>query len=96
MKASIHPKYNQASVSCSCGNMFTVGSTKDKINVEICHKCHPLFTGETRFVDTKGQVEKFNAKREFAKKYVAKDSKNAKSNRPENSRSLKDLLSVAQ
>lgn len=64
MKADIHPKwYPDARVSCSCGNTFTVGSTKPEIQVEICSKCHPLFTGEMKYVDTAGRVEKFEEKR---------------------------------
>ena len=62
MKAAIHPKYYEATVTCACGNTFTVGSTKQKIDVDICSKCHPFFTGEMRFVDTMGRVEKFQQK----------------------------------
>lgn len=62
MKAKIHPQYFDAVVTCTCGNVFTVGSTKSKIDVEICAKCHPFFTGEMRFVDTMGRVEKFQQK----------------------------------
>ena len=49
-------------MTCSCGNSFVVGSTKPKIDVEICAKCHPFFTGEMRFVDTMGRVERFQQK----------------------------------
>jgi len=49
-------------VTCACGNTFTVGSTKQDIRVEICAKCHPFFTGEMRFVDTMGRVERFQKK----------------------------------
>lgn len=60
MNIAIHPKwYPEAEVICACGNIFTVGSTKDKIHVEICGRCHPFFTGEMKFVDTQGRVEKF-------------------------------------
>ena len=63
MKADIHPqRYPDAQVICDCGNTFTVGSTKSSITVEICAKCHPFFTGEMRFVDTLGRVEKFQQK----------------------------------
>lgn len=63
MKASIHPQwYPDAQVVCACGNMFTVGSTRQSIKVEICHKCHPFFTGEMKYVDTLGRVEKFQKK----------------------------------
>lgn len=63
MKANIHPTwFPGAQVTCACGNTFTVGSTKSAISVEICAKCHPFFTGEMRFVDTLGRVEKFQRK----------------------------------
>jgi len=60
MKAKIHPKYyHDAVVTCSCGNTFTIGSTKKALKVELCSKCHPFFTGEHRMVDTAGRVERF-------------------------------------
>ena len=60
MKAKIHPKYyTDATVTCSCGNTFTTGSTKKTLKVELCSKCHPFFTGERRMVDTAGRVERF-------------------------------------
>ena len=60
MKAKIHPKYfHDTKVPCSCGNTFTVGSTKKTLKVELCSKCHPFFTGEHRMVDTAGRVERF-------------------------------------
>lgn len=69
MKVNIHPQYyEEAQVVCACGNVFTTGSTKQSIKVEICAKCHPFFTGEMRFVDTKGQVQKFQAKQQQAAK----------------------------
>ncbi|MCS7279219.1 MAG: 50S ribosomal protein L31 [Thermodesulfobacteriaceae bacterium] len=63
MKKNIHPKYfSEATVRCACGNEFKVGSTKPEIKVEVCSKCHPFFTGESRFVDTEGKIEKFKKK----------------------------------
>jgi len=60
MKPKIHPKYyHDAMVTCSCGNTFTIGSTKKTLKVELCSKCHPFFTGEHRMVDTAGRVERF-------------------------------------
>ena len=60
MKDKIHPKYYpDAQVSCSCGNTFTIGSTKKTLKVELCSNCHPFFTGEHRMVDTAGRVERF-------------------------------------
>ena len=60
MKEKIHPKYFQNStVSCSCGNTFTTGSTRPTLKVELCSVCHPFYTGEKRMVDTAGRVERF-------------------------------------
>ena len=60
MKDKIHPKYyDNAKVSCLCGNTFTVGSIKPEIRVVVCSKCHPFYTGEQRIVDSMGRVERF-------------------------------------
>jgi len=60
VKEKIHPKYyNDATVVCSCGNTFTIGSTKKTMKVELCSACHPFYTGERRMVDTAGRVERF-------------------------------------
>ena len=59
MKADIHPKYQQATVQCACGNTFTVGSTKPVLRVDVCSKCHPFYTGQQRILDTTGRVERF-------------------------------------
>jgi large subunit ribosomal protein L31 len=60
MKTKIHPKYyDNAKVTCLCGNTFTTGSTKPEIRVEICSRCHPFYTGEQRIVDSLGRVERF-------------------------------------
>ena len=67
MKTSIHPKwFPEAEVVCACGNMFKIGSTKPSIKVEVCHKCHPYYTGEMKFVDTMGRVEKFQQRQKDA------------------------------
>ena len=67
MKTDIHPKYSAATkTTCACGATFTVGSTMDKIDVEICSQCHPLFTGLEKTMDTAGRVEKFRARKAAA------------------------------
>jgi large subunit ribosomal protein L31 len=69
MKEKIHPKYfTDASVTCSCGNTFTTGSTRQTLRVELCNKCHPFFTGEQKIIDTAGRVERFNKKYKREKK----------------------------
>src|SRR5258705_13839707 len=59
MKADIHPKYQEAEIRCACGNVFKTRSTKPVILVGICNVCHPFYTGQQKFVDTAGRVDKF-------------------------------------
>ncbi len=68
MKKEIHPEYhNKAKIKCACGNTLTVGSTKEKIEVEVCSNCHPFYTGKKQLVDTAGRAEKFKARQQKAK-----------------------------
>jgi large subunit ribosomal protein L31 len=91
MKEKIHPKYYQVEVECDCGNTFKVGSTrKDKIHVEICAACHPLYTGKQKLVDSTGRVKRFKAMVEKGKKLKKekktsskKSQKRSKSNNKE-------------
>ena len=62
MKKDIHPPFQKAIVHCACGNEFETFSTVKEINVEICSKCHPLFTGHQKIVDSTGRVERFRRK----------------------------------
>lgn len=60
MKQEIHPTYHAAArVTCSCGNSFTVGSTKAELFTEVCSACHPFYTGQQKLVDAAGRVERF-------------------------------------
>jgi large subunit ribosomal protein L31 len=69
MKQEIHPQYfPEAKVTCACGRTFSVGSTKEKLEVEICSQCHPFYTGNEKILDAAGRVEKFKARRSAAKK----------------------------
>ncbi len=98
MKAAIHPQwFDDAKVTCACGNTFTVGATKQELKVEICSKCHPFFTGEMKFVDTQGRVEKFQAKQKEAqaKAGALAEKKKKKEERVaslRNQKSLKEML----
>ena len=65
MKANIHPDFFDTTVTCACGNVIEVGSTKKDIRVEICSKCHPFFTGKQKLVDSAGRIERF--RRKYAK-----------------------------
>jgi large subunit ribosomal protein L31 len=102
-KTNIHPQYyDDAKVTCACGNTFTTGSTQPTIKVELCAKCHPFFTGQQKFVDTLGQVDRFQKKQEVAKVKQAERKKiletraaktqQTKADKP----SLKDLLMQAR
>ena len=69
MKEKIHPKYQETTITCLCGNVIHTRSTKTAIRVEICASCHPFFTGKQKLVDSAGRVEKFQ------KRYAAKPGK---------------------
>ena len=65
MKKNIHPPYfPNAKVKCACGAEFEVGSTKEFLEIEICSKCHPFYTGKEKILDTMGRVEKFRKRLE--------------------------------
>lgn len=67
MKAKIHPKYySDSKVTCACGNTFITGSTMPTIRVELCHMCHPFYTGTQKFVDTASLIQKFQDKQKKA------------------------------
>lgn len=54
--------YYEIIATCACGAEYKTGSTQEVIRVDICASCHPFFTGEKRFVDAEGRVEKFRKK----------------------------------
>lgn len=60
MKQDIHPKYEEITATCSCGNVMKIRSTLGKnINLDVCSSCHPFYTGKQRNVDTGGRVDRF-------------------------------------
>lgn len=101
MKSNIHPIfYHDAIVTCACGNTFTTGSTKKTIQVDICNACHPFFTGEMKFVDTQGRVDKFQQKMNNAQtNYVSKKQRKAAKDKIEENnqpKSLKEMIQAQQ
>lgn len=68
MKSNVHPKYFSVNVFCSCGNSFLINSTLEKstLNIEVCNKCHPFYTGKQKIVDVAGRVDNYYKK--FGKK----------------------------
>ena len=96
MKTKIHPSLQEITIHCSCGKNFVALSTKNEIRVEVCSQCHPLYTGEQRFLNVKGRVENFQKKQKVAadmKQVVTarKAKKDERSGR--NTKSLRELLS---
>lgn len=60
MKPDIHPRYEEITITCACGNTFRTRSTHEgDLHVEVCSACHPFYTGQQKIVDTAGRVEKF-------------------------------------
>lgn len=59
MKTGIHPEYGDATITCACGNVMQVRSTRKQMKVNTCSACHPFYTGKSAFVDTAGRVEQF-------------------------------------
>jgi large subunit ribosomal protein L31 len=66
MKKDIHPRYEEATITCACGNITHTRSTVKKMYVNTCSQCHPFFTGQSAFIDSEGRVE------QFRKRYSAK------------------------
>jgi len=62
MKKGIHPDYKFTKITCACGNVIETRATVENMQVEICSKCHPFYTGKQKLVDTAGRVERFKKK----------------------------------
>ena len=59
MKDNLHPNYVETNISCACGAVYHTRSTRRDLKIGICAACHPFFTGEQKFIDTAGRIEKF-------------------------------------
>ncbi len=64
MKDGIHPNYQETTISCGCGSVFTTRSTQrgGELRVDICSECHPFYTGKLKYVDAAGRIDKFQKK----------------------------------
>lgn len=62
MKQAIHPQYHDTTITCACGEVIHTRSTKKDVRIEICSKCHPLFTGTQKVMDTQGRIDRFKKK----------------------------------
>lgn len=62
-KTDIHPTYYPtATITCSCGAVHTIGSTRESLKVDICKECHPFYSGTQKLIDTAGRVDRFREK----------------------------------
>lgn len=95
MKANLHPDYQQTTITCACGNSIITGSTVKDLKIDICSKCHPFYTGEQRFVDALGRVDKFMAKRQAASPRIKKSKKDL-DNAKAKPLTLKEMLTVTK
>ncbi len=100
MKKGIHPNWHHdCVVTCGCGNSFTTGSSSQTLKIDICSACHPFFTGEMRFVDRQGRVDRFIQKLNLAKQKQAdasaKQTKKSKSGN-DASKSYQEILREQQ
>jgi large subunit ribosomal protein L31 len=60
MKPEIHPEWHsEAKVIYNGEVVMTVGATQPEIIVDIWSGTHPYYTGESRLIDTEGQVDRF-------------------------------------
>jgi large subunit ribosomal protein L31 len=63
----IHPELTLAAVRCtSCGNTFTVRSTRGEIVLDVCSNCHPTYTGTERAARSGSRIERFERRRQLA------------------------------
>jgi large subunit ribosomal protein L31 len=74
MNAAIQPKLNEIQATCACGASYTVLSVSDGLRLDICAACHPFYTGQQRYVDTEGRIEKFKTKFGSASQAIAVDT----------------------
>jgi large subunit ribosomal protein L31 len=59
VKKDLHPELFDVTVHCTCGHEFKTRSAQNEIRTTLCSACHPFYTGEQKFVDTAGRIEKF-------------------------------------
>jgi large subunit ribosomal protein L31 len=59
MKSGIHPKLVPCKIICNGQVVLETFSNKPEIHVDVWSGNHPFWTGQQRFIDTEGRVEKF-------------------------------------
>lgn len=98
MKKGIHPNWHHdCVVTCGCGNTFVTGSVSPTLKVDICSACHPFFTGEMRFVDRQGRVDRFVQKMKKAQQLqTTTKTKKAAKKQADDSKSYQEILREQQ
>jgi len=77
MRKGIHPNYTECVVTCSCGNVMKMKSTRSSMKVNVCSRCHPFFTGQQqKLLDTEGRVESFKKKYQRYNERIVKNKNN--------------------
>lgn len=67
MNAAIHPTTYRTLVRCSnCGAEHDLGSTRERLSVDVCSSCHPFYTGVESRASRGGQVARFEARKRLA------------------------------
>jgi large subunit ribosomal protein L31 len=62
-KYNIHPKwFEKTSILCDGKPLCLVGSTKDKLQIDIWLANHAFYTNSQILIDSEGRVEKFMKK----------------------------------
>jgi len=72
MKEGIHPDYQETNIHCACGTVYHNRSTRRNLKIGICAACHPFYTGEQKFVDTAGRIDKFTKRYANVAKHAVK------------------------
>ena len=63
MQDNMHPKYEDLTATCSCGNVIATQSTRvGEMHLDVCSACHPFYTGKQKNVDIGGRIDKFNTR----------------------------------
>jgi len=84
MKKGLHPELHEVTAHCACGATFKTRSTASDIRVTLCSQCHPFYTGDQRFVDTAGRIEKFEKR--YKKAAAAREAAATKTKKPKKSK----------
>jgi len=60
--------YPNAKVFCDNKLIFTTGSTKPELHVDIWSGNHPFYTGSNKIIDSEGRVDRFIKKYKLEQK----------------------------